>query len=64
MAANLCGMTPRTGRPRLDNPRREIVRFRVTADELARLAAAAEKASQVVADYCRDRALSASKRTR
>lgn len=64
MAAILLTMTPRTGRPKLDNPRSQIVRFRVTADELDRLTTAAGKAGQTVADYCRDRSISAAKRQR
>lgn len=57
-------MSPRTGRPKLDNPRTETVRYRVTTDELATLAAAAVRAGQTVTDYCRDRALAAARRQR
>lgn len=55
---------PRTGRPKLDNPRSETVRFRVTAEELSTLTEAAEKAGQSVTDFSRDRALTAAKRQR
>lgn len=64
MAAIVGGMSPRTGRPRLDNPRTETVRYRVTADELAQLTAAALKAGQTVTDYARDKALAAARRQR
>lgn len=56
--------TPRRGRPPLDNPRSEVVRYRVTPDELAALTAAAAKAEQSLTDYARDKALSAAKRQR
>lgn len=45
----------------MDNPRSETVRYRVTADELALLHAAAEKAGQSVTDYARDKALAAAR---
>ncbi len=55
---------PRTGRPPVDNPRTEIVRYRLTAAELATLTAAAERAGQSLTDYARDKALAAAKRAR
>ncbi len=58
------GLMPRTGRPPVDNPRSEVVRYRLTAGELATLTAAAEKAGQTPTDYARDKALAAAKRQR
>jgi uncharacterized protein (DUF1778 family) len=52
------------GRPKLDNPRSEVVRYRVTSDELRALQAAADKAGQTLTDYARDRALAAARRAR
>lgn len=63
MAYILSGM-PRTGRPRIDNPRSEILRVRLTADERDMLAAAADRAGQSLTAWTRARLIIAAKRQR
>ena len=47
--------TPRRpGRPPSDNPRRKVIRYRLTADELAQVEAAAAKAGQTATEWARD----------
>jgi hypothetical protein len=55
-------MSPRTGRPPLEHPRRKIERFRVTDAEHELLATSAEHAGVPLADWLRARALTAAKR--
>jgi uncharacterized protein (DUF1778 family) len=55
-------MSPRTGRPPSDNPRTEILRIRLAANELAVIVAAAEQAGQTIADWARTELDAAAKR--
>lgn len=64
MSAILVSMSPRTGRPPIDNPRTDTIKFRVTPDEHATVSAAAERAGQNLADWMRAKLLSAAKRQR
>lgn len=52
------------GRPPSENPRRHVVRYRLTAHEVATLTEGAAKAGQSVTDFARDKALAAAKRQR
>ena len=61
MARNLVYMTPRTGRPPSDNPRRYIIRYRVTEAEMDLLSLAAANVQISPAEYARERALAAAK---
>ena len=47
----------RTGRPPVADPRAHIIRYRVTAVELAALTAVASRCGQSVTDYVREMAL-------
>lgn len=64
MSANLDTMSPRTGRPPIDNPRTETIKFRATREERAAIAAAAERAGQTLADWMRGKLIAAAKRQR
>lgn len=57
-------MSPRTGRPPSDNPRKVGLALRLTADEEALLREAASKAEQPVTIYVREKALAAARRQR
>lgn len=57
-------MTPRTGRPPVDNPRTIHRAVWLTPDEAALLDAAVERSGQTRADWMRQRLLAAAKRTR
>lgn len=54
MACILSLMTPRTGRPPIDNPRTEIIRIRFTPDERDALQRAADEAGQPLALWMHD----------
>jgi hypothetical protein len=55
---------PRTGRPKSDNPRRNVQSVRLSDDELLLVMQAAEKADQDVGPWIRDKAVAAAKRAR
>jgi uncharacterized protein (DUF1778 family) len=57
-------MSPRTGRPRADNPRTINRAMRLTADEDALLTAAAERDGKPIAEWMRSKLLAAAKRQR
>jgi uncharacterized protein (DUF1778 family) len=56
-------MSPRTGRPRSDNPRSNAVHIRLTDDELALCRTAAENAGQTVGEWMREKLIAAAKRS-
>lgn len=60
MAAIVERMSPRTGRPRVDQPRADVVRYRVTAAELALLKDAAGDTEPNL--WAREAALQAARR--
>lgn len=45
------------GRPPVDNPRNQVVAFRVTADELDAITQAAQAGDETTSEYARRRAL-------
>jgi hypothetical protein len=55
---------PRTGRPRVDNPRKNVQSVRLSDEELLLVMAAAERAGQDVGPWMREKVLSAAKRTK
>jgi prolyl-tRNA editing enzyme YbaK/EbsC (Cys-tRNA(Pro) deacylase) len=55
-------MSPRTGRPKTDNPRSNAVHIRFADDELAQVKEAAEDAGTSTGDYMRTVILAAAKR--
>jgi hypothetical protein len=55
---------PRTGRPPSDDPRTVTRGIRLTETEDAAIRAAAERAGQPVAEWCRARLVAAAKRQR
>ena len=55
-------MTPRTGRPKVDNPRTRMVTARFNEAEHETLKAAAEGAGQDLGPWCRATLLAAAKR--
>jgi uncharacterized protein (DUF1778 family) len=64
VSAILDGMSPRTGRPPLDNPRSETIKFRATPDDADLIRAAAQRAGMNLADWMRMKLLAAAKRQR
>jgi len=55
---------PRTGRPKVDNPRRNVQSVRLSDDELLAVMQAAERAGQDVGPWMRDKVVAAAKRAR
>jgi uncharacterized protein (DUF1778 family) len=57
-------MTPRTGRPKSEHPRSNIIPVRFSDDEVALIKWAADRAEITVGQYIRDKAYAAAKRQR
>jgi len=57
-------MSPRTGRPPLENPRSNARHVRLSDDELKLTMAAADKAGQSWGDWAREKLIAAAKRAR
>lgn len=57
-------MTPRTGRPPSDNPRRHVRSVHLTDNEDALITAAAKAAGKPVTAWIREKAVAAAKRLR
>jgi hypothetical protein len=57
-------LMPRTGRPKVDNPRRNVQSVRLSDDELIAVMQAAEKAGQDVGPWIRDKAVAAARRAK
>lgn len=57
-------MSPRTGRPRSDDPRAEIITVRFTAGEYAEVKAAVEASGKPVSVWIREASLRTAKRAR
>jgi hypothetical protein len=53
---------PRTGRPKSDNPRRNVHSIRLSDDELLTVMTAAEKAGKDIGPWMREKVLAAAKR--
>lgn len=57
-------MSPRTGRPKSDNPRGNAIHIRLADDELAQCRTAAEQAGQPLGEWTRAKLLAAAKRAK
>lgn len=57
-------MSPRTGRPKSENPRNRVMPLRLTEDEHALITAAAGKTGQPASEYVRDAAVAKAKRAK
>lgn len=55
---------PRTGRPKVDNPRDHVVSVRLTATEREQCAAAADNAGDSISNWIRTKAVAAAKRSK
>lgn len=55
-------LMPRTGRPKSDNPRKNVHSIRLSDDEVLAVMAAAEKAGKDIGPWMREKVLAAAKR--
>lgn len=62
--ANLVLMSPRTGRPKSDNPRSRVVPLRLTEDEHSLIAGAANQDGKPLSEYIRSAAVNKAKKAK